>query len=96
MIKASQNKGTIELVRGYLFVGYTLTTPSIDAVERAVATLDDGRVRVLINGRVLKGKGMTPVGAIVADGDAQRCTWSFLGQWERGKVVVYKHMSPIT
>jgi hypothetical protein len=38
------------LIKVDLFVADTLSPPGIDTVELAVATLDDGRIAVLIDG----------------------------------------------
>ena len=48
----------------YLFVGNTLAAPGIDAVERAVATLNDGRIGVLQDGGIFKSYPVVPVDAI--------------------------------
>ena len=64
-------------------------------MEFAVLALDDAGVGVLADGRVLKGQGVAPVDAVVADGNGERCANTLLGAWQRGEVVVDEHMAAV-
>ena len=64
-------------------------------MEFAVPALNDAGVGVLADGRVLQGQGMTPVGSVVANGDGEGCTHTFLGARKRCEVIVDKHMATV-
>ena len=64
-------------------------------MQFAVLALNDAGVGVLADGRVLQGKGVTPMGSVVADGNGEGRADAFLGAWQRGEVVVDEHMTTV-
>ena len=64
-------------------------------MQLTVAALNDGRIAVLIDGRILEGDGMVPVGAIVADGNRTWCANTLRSKWQCLEVVIDKCVTPV-
>ena len=57
--------------------------------------LDDAGVGVLADGRCFECQGMTPVSAVVADGNGEGCAYTLFGAGQCGEVVVDKYVASV-